>query len=204
MKNILFNDRYDLTDCVIKMLKEQTRRIADIPQKMKIYWLTEDRLEIESPTVIQWVRSDGSPVMKIHPRYEVGEVVAIAQSYEVLERTGFSIFVSDYSDKDAGWRNKLFVRPDVMPHLIRFTGIRAERLQDISAQDCLKEGIRYIPQLNKFYFECKKKEQEFYFNTAREAYAVLIDKIYDKGTWESNPIVWVYDFELVTKNELIC
>lgn len=31
----------------------------------------------------------------------------------------------------------------------------------------------------------------------REAYAALIDRISGKGTWESNPYVFVYDFELV-------
>lgn len=31
----------------------------------------------------------------------------------------------------------------------------------------------------------------------REAYASLIDKVSGKGTWDSNPYVFVYDFELV-------
>ena len=35
------------------------------------------------------------------------------------------------------------------------------------------------------------------FDNPKEAYADLIDKINDKGTWESNPYVFVYDFELV-------
>lgn len=30
-----------------------------------------------------------------------------------------------------------------------------------------------------------------------EAYSVLIDRISGKGTWDSNPYVFVYDFELV-------
>lgn len=29
------------------------------------------------------------------------------------------------------------------------------------------------------------------------AYAALIDKVSGKGTWESNPYVFVYDFELI-------
>lgn len=33
--------------------------------------------------------------------------------------------------------------------------------------------------------------------TARDAFSTLIDKVNSKGTWESNPFVWVYDFELV-------
>jgi hypothetical protein len=30
----------------------------------------------------------------------------------------------------------------------------------------------------------------------QEAFAALIDKINGYGTWESNPYVWAYDFEL--------
>lgn len=35
------------------------------------------------------------------------------------------------------------------------------------------------------------------FATAKESFACLIDKMSGKGTWESNPYVWVYDFELI-------
>ena len=33
--------------------------------------------------------------------------------------------------------------------------------------------------------------------TRRIAYAALIDKISGKGTWASNPYVFVYEFELI-------
>lgn len=33
----------------------------------------------------------------------------------------------------------------------------------------------------------------------QEAYAFIIDKINCKGTWERNPFVLVYEFELVGK-----
>ena len=35
------------------------------------------------------------------------------------------------------------------------------------------------------------------FDTPREAFAVLIDKVSGRGTWKSNPWVVVYEFELV-------
>lgn len=35
------------------------------------------------------------------------------------------------------------------------------------------------------------------FCTPQGAYSYLIDKISGKGTWERNPYVFVYDFELV-------
>ena len=35
------------------------------------------------------------------------------------------------------------------------------------------------------------------FSTARDAYKYLIDKVSGKGTWENNPWVVAYSFELV-------
>lgn len=34
------------------------------------------------------------------------------------------------------------------------------------------------------------------YNTPRDAFSALIDKVSGKGTWESNPYVWVYEFKL--------
>ena len=141
---------------------------------------------------------------KIHlSRYKVGEVVAIAQSYETvyheqgLETLDMLVSGWKYSK---GWRNKLFVCADFMSHHIRITDIKVKRLQDISDEDCLKEGIyedsgddKYPPSI--FYeFEGNKDDG---FDTPREAFAALIDKVSGKGTWESNPYVFVYEFELI-------
>lgn len=84
-----------------------------------------------------------------------------------------------------------------MPHQIRITGINCERLQDISDADCLREGIRYIPEICKFYFEDVRREEGFYFDNHREAFASLIDKVSGRGTWASNPWVVAYEFELL-------
>lgn len=43
--------------------------------------------------------------------------------------------------KRAGLHNKMFVRPDLMPHRIKITDIKVERLTDITEEDCRKEGI---------------------------------------------------------------
>ena len=61
-----------------------------------------------------------------------------------------------------------------MPHQIKITNIRIERLQDISDEDCIKEGIQkgdFINTWNTYYFDgCNKV-----FKTPKEAFASLID-----------------------------
>ena len=100
-----------------------------------------------------------------------------------------------------GWFNKLFVRADLMPHQIRITNVRVERLQDISDEDCMAEGVEKVAECEDLYrVAVHHKSSKFSYlsgKTPREAYAALIDRISDKGTWDSNPYVFVYEFELI-------
>ena len=136
-------------------------------------------------------------------RYNVGEVVAIAQNYKdagvrFVQEEDKEFGCYDFpAEQTKGWNNKMFVKADLMPHHIRITAMRQERLQDISDEDCLKEGIEKWLSVNKYVYKDIKRERMIIFNTPREAYAVLIDRLNGKGTWASNPMVWVYDFELV-------
>lgn len=137
-------------------------------------------------------------------RYKVGEVVAIAQSYkdcvdECIKETGLSVKIKPNLEKEAGYKNKMFVKADLMLHHIRITSMRQERLQDISDEDCLKEGIFDYGTLRikRFGYSDFKIEDIRVFRTPREAYASLINRLNGKGTWASNPYVFVYDFELL-------
>lgn len=192
MKKINFNDRYALTLAVIKGRKTMTRRmISGYPL------LPGDRIEdarICPDGFVSIIANGGESLMEIKCHYKVGEIVAVAQNYSsfynILDNTR-------PIPEGAGWDNKMFVRADLMPHQIRITGIKSERLQDISDEDCLKEGIRYFPEINKFYFEDIRREEGFYFDNPREAFVSLIDKVSGRGTWASNPWVVAYEFELV-------
>lgn len=84
------------------------------------------------------------------------------------------------------------------------TNIRVERLQDISDEDCLKEGIRKIDPLDSCICATEPtygidghEYENRHFTKPRGAYAALIDKVSGKGTFDSNPWVFVYEFELV-------
>lgn len=137
--------------------------------------------------------------------YKVGEVVAVAQSYyeiyEELKRThgsSSSVTREFFHRYIQGGRmpvsNKMFVKSEAMLRHIRITDIEVERMQDISDEDCLKEGI--ICKNGRYRVETNKGVV-FYTTDARQAFAYLIDKVSGKGTWDSNPWVFEYSFELV-------
>lgn len=206
MQKIMFNDKYGLTAAVLSGTKTQTRRIINAtPKEPRIAYGLEDEAGyvhlLEGYTVVA------------KSQYKVGEEVAVAQCYryiycqEPAERLSeeYSMwFLRQKGLTDSkGWRNKMFVRPDLMPHKIEITDIRVQRLQDISNEDCFAEGITTKIE-GKFEvgngygwdttIERLKRDT---FLTPRAAYAALIDRISEKGTWKINPLVFVYDFKLV-------
>lgn len=197
MKKIMFSDRYGLTQAVIEGRKTMTRRMISGGQL-----LPEDRIEDASicpDGFVSIIANGGESLMEVKYHYKVGEIVAVAQRYYYVVSSGCDSPV-DGMDRTPGWRNKMFVRADLMPHQIRITGIKCERLQDISDADCLKEGVY------SDYGDTEFPPREFYdyggntddgFDTPRKAFASLIDKVSGKGTWASNPWVVAYEFELV-------
>lgn len=221
MKKIMFSDKFRLTQAVLEGRKTMTRRIV------KGNGILRDG-EIQTVDIINGVArlvknnydkncnddfdeedDDGHITLKIP--YKVGEVVAIAQSYrniteeeeEIngvlgLYRIGQKYLTMD--EMGAGWSNKMFTRADLMPHHIRITDVKVERLQDISDADCLREGVLSSDKYAMPYGIPDSKAPNgvfFYYSSPREAFADLIDKVSGIGTWEFNPFVFAYEFELI-------
>ena len=177
MKKIMFSDAFCLTLAVLNGSKTMTRRVL------------RDSVPLGS-----WEETAK------HLPYKVGEIVAIAQSYkEVYPNADFEMVGNGFMTESAGWNNKMFVRADLMPHHIKITEVKMERLQDISGKECLREGVWQFYD-NKDLFYVSKNigyAPDVAFPTAREAFWYLIDKVSGKGTWESNPLVAAYSFELI-------
>lgn len=217
MKKIMFNDKFSLTQAVLEGRKTMTRRIIKCPRTFRGEWVAGFNIH-RSPSDKKIV---GFPCMydaderefdmgEILPKYELGEVVAIAQSYmdvDRFHRKGKNAAYLEYLDSilpelklHPGWVNKMFVKADLMPHHIKITGIKVERLQDISDEDCLKEGIIHAYTDNdgiKRYHTPHTKKGYLSTDVAQQAFAFLIDKVSGKGTWDSNPYVFCYEFVLV-------
>lgn len=180
----MFSDKYGLTQAVLEGRKTQTRRIVNGVDKLLFY---DFGIDDKGKQYATFENDKGTIVKDVYFPYQVGEVVAIAQAYKDCKR-----FVC--LRESAGWNNKMFVKADLMPHHIKITNVRVERLQDISDEDCLAEGITYDCGVFKYTVDNALTKT---FMTAKEAYASLIDKVGKKGTWDSNQWVFVYEFELI-------
>ena len=228
MKKIMFNDKYGLTQAVLEGRKTQTRRMLNPTmffQRLETYegWSNEDISAWKRSCNRRFYEAQGDTLQQMldyalsSSRYKVGETIAIAQSYkdihtEALREVGDCDLQKEFL-QSKGYSNKMFVRAENMPHAIRITNIRVERLQDISDEDCLKEGICRSDIKNTLWGVAPiRGEGEsgttyehsvlgcgpwHLFPSVKRAYASLIDRISGKGTWASNPYVFVYDFELI-------
>lgn len=203
----MFNDKFGLTQAVLDGRKTMTRRI--VSEKLLDRWTDYDdfcnNVSVENaPTERQYY--DEKDFFLNNAPYKLGEVVAIAQSYrdsgytpDSLDRHPKDLSVRGLMKDSAGWNNKMFVKSYACKHHIKITNVKIERLQDISDEDCLKEGIikgKCGSESTHFmdaYYVPKEKQP---YCTPRNAFEVLIDKVSGKGTWESNPFVFAYEFVL--------
>ena len=185
MKKIMFHHKYCLTQAVLASEKTMTRRLLSGNVPLSNWEETEKYLP-----------------------YKVGEIVAIAQSYHNLNKSGYTApeWLDHVCESSAGYENKMFVRADLMPHHIKITDIKVERLQDISDDDIMREGIRedhFAGGGSMFFYDRtfvrdkKRCVEPIYNSTARRAFASLMYKIIGGRTWKSNPWVVAYSFELV-------
>lgn len=228
----MFNDKFSLTQAVLEGRKTMTRRIIKCPRTFRGEWVAGFNIH-RSPSDKKIV---GFPCMydaderefdmgEILPKYELGEVVAIAQSYQDINnyyyaalrrKTSIHGQIIDELDlvdihdiikwkslrddlmNTPGWTNKMFVKADLMPHHIEITDIKVERLQDISDEDCMKEGIEEHLKGIQYGFPSNIGYiGQYPFSNPREAFSALIDKVSGKGMFASNPYVFAYEFELI-------
>ena len=194
MKKIAFSDKYGLTDAVLNGRKTQTRRI--IPQSVldkvkkfrrEYFDATFDKLSFKE-AIHQYFFFENIGKFP----YQVGEVVAVAQTYR---DAGY-----DFCMNQAPYINKMYVKAEYMPHQIRITDISVERLQDISDEECIKEGIvewdatEYNNQepisqpITEYHIICKETSKgipHLVYNTPKGAFAELMNKL-KRGIWEEN------------------
>lgn len=208
MKKIMFNDQYGLTQAVLEGRKTQTRRILNptmLFERLNTYegWEKEDIADWKESCKDRLYKAEGEELKEMldyaleHSPYKVGENVAVAQRYcDIPMDSSIKIILC----KHPGWNNKMFVTAKAMPHQIKITNIRCERLQDISTDDCMQEGIfcSHIEGCQDAYsYDATNdsKRKKWWYRTPIEAYKMLSCKLHLH--WDSNPLVFVYDFKLI-------
>lgn len=207
MKGICFTE--PLFHKVVKGEKVQTRRMINPQPIVKADWFIKEVVGWNAPFGVVHKYPECEPErfelhQLLNPKYKVGEKVYLKEPYVISGKYIIYKFGStigqEFDKAGIKWKNKLFMPESAARYFIEITGVRAERLQDISEEDCLKEGIvlhQIIRLGQRWYLNGlkDKNNNEMGYETAQKAYAALIDKINGKGCFQRNPYVWVYDFK---------
>ena len=166
MKKIMFNDKYKLTYSVLMRMKTMTRRL--VPESVvidgKIWALTQNKNPQEA--LREYILSKAP--------YKVGEIVAISQSYRQVEMEidgqGLTLNIKEEIRHHRGYKNKMYVKAEDMPHKIKITDLKLAFIQEISDEDCIKEGIYALTDDNS-----NRKP--------KTVYTYIGGRIFDKPQW---------------------
>lgn len=83
---------------------------------------------------------------------------------------------------------------------LEITSVRVERLQGISEEDALAEGVKPGDESRHQFKTAHGKHRRFMVGTAmtaKVAYQSLWNSINGPGSWDANPWVWVIEFKQI-------
>jgi len=225
MKGILFKE--PMIQAIMEGRKTQTRRLGGLEDMNR---LVDYAGAANSPDMYSLMGFDGKVadfyryavtvesvnvgvVYKAKPRFRPGETVYVKEAIHRFNRTMAS-YTLDYTPVmyrgTAGrfeWRWKkdylssLHLPEDAArTHLLILT-VEPQRLQDITEEDAIGEGIVQITaNLDVFHWDPQIDKYKVHgFGTAKIAYAALWDSINPKLRWEVNPWVWRIEFQKVER-----
>ncbi|MBJ6957471.1 hypothetical protein JG654_13980 [Vibrio cholerae] len=101
-------------------------------------------------------------------------------------------FATCGSDSESKWKPSIHMPRAASRLTLKVTDVRIERVQDITEEQAIKEGINKHHQLPAF------KSHIGYHTSPVYAFEELWNSIY--GNWEENPYVWVIEFEVIHQN----
>ena len=139
--------------------------------------------------------------IKCKPRYQVGETVYIKEAWATyranddwsiaqIAETATIFYEGEIGEYGyvGKCRSPLMMPARFAHHFITITGVRAERLQEITWEDVLKEGIGHTIAISQPKW------------MVIDLFKVTWNSINKDYPWESNPWVFLYEFELLRNN----
>jgi hypothetical protein len=95
------------------------------------------------------------------------------------------------------WRPSIFMPRWASRILLEITGVRVERLQDISEADCWAEGIDAVDGVFDESIPAMAQRMGRLCEDAAPTFACLWESINGTDSWNANPLVWVVSFRRV-------
>lgn len=198
MKPILFNT--EMVRAILDGRKTVTRRIIKPQPKSEVVFYLG-----------QWQETQmcANGLRILIPPVQIGDVLYVRETWgHTAGLPGISeeatVYAADFSDKELAhlkdkhfrWRPSIHMPKDLARLFLKVTDVRAERLQNISADGCTMEGIWPL------YSGPAGGRTEYYHDKFSYLWDSTIPKTdMDTYGWKANPWVWVIQFEVCEKPE---
>jgi hypothetical protein len=117
---------------------------------------------------------------------------------ELMYRATDEQWIKNMEDTEGlRWRPSIHMPRWASRILLEVVSVRVERLQDISDEDCLAEGIHAIHHEGDgtYYHHEHTYADPGNWCHADDAYQFLWEQINGAGSWDANPWVWVVEFK---------
>jgi hypothetical protein len=99
------------------------------------------------------------------------------------------------------WRSSMMMPAWAARAWVRIDAVRCERLNDISEEDAIAEGV--APMTEPIGMSRAFPPDFLRFQPHASAFADLWNELHGPGAWEANPWLWVYSFTRVERPEAI-
>ena len=209
-KPILFNT--EMVKAILDGRKTVTRRVAKQKDNRGIWEPVNNCRNHEYgasvPCYLRREKSvdDCSP-NTIYPKIDVGDILYVRETWHKMYRKDDYIYRADNPKLPFGgvtWRPSIHMPKSAARIFLKVTDVRVERLQDITAGQAIKEGVRSECSKCIYYktSECEECEMQYesYYDFMDTWDNTIKKQDIGKYDWEANPWVWVYEFERVGSN----
>jgi len=183
-----------MVQAILEERKTMTRRILKV-QGCKPFLPDDTWSETD---IIHWTRNGSTcPYGVPGDLLWVRETWMHAPNYPYLpEKYYYKASMSDQFIKEwpKSWKPSIHMPKSAARIWLEITDVKVERLQDISNEDALKEGIKVI-EPDEAYFDYMQYAGSYLH--PRGSFFSLWEKINGKESLEQNPWVWVIEFKRV-------
>lgn len=204
-KPILFNT--DMVQAILEGRKTVTRRVLKVPSKYKNIPSVTARLVNTNGEIVTYTKGQSAPIIIPHP-HQVGDVLYVRETWVKLDNE--IMYKADDEIPEGwhltAWKPSIHMPKEAARIFLKVTGIRVERLQDITEEQAIKEGFEGIPCGCSTTgctdcYDCGWREhpQVGFIYTWDDN--TIKKQDLDKYGWDANPWVWVYEFERVGYGE---
>ena len=212
-KPVLFNT--DMVRAIIRRDKSVTRRcvkpsqlIGLTPDKCKNK-LPEEFIKEKPLLFLPYSRmTDEDLIQSIYKSpFEAGDYLYVRETWNYIdfagEENGYVYKVSDNGQlwetetENWKWRPSIHMPKEAARIFLKVTGVKAERLQNMTVEDAHKEGIDV-----RTHAIADGERLNPNSDFSLEHFEILWDSTIDKKNikiygWNANPFTWVIEFELV-------